>query len=155
MPGPLPQPLPILTLAETLLSPWLVLPLTAAVLLAIGAHVMSVEAADMPAGRKRLRIVNGLVMMFVAAALGYALAVAPVVADPRSNPEQARSFVVVWLVIIALLTVVVAIAVADGLGALRAGHEQRRAIRGAMRDALAPGATRERADRDSGGVGRG
>ena len=143
-----------LLLGETILSPWLVLPVATLTMLFIGAHVLATQVAAMPAYRKRLRIVNGLVMMFVAAALAYALGIAPAVVDARANPVQARAFVAVWLVIIGLLGVVVAIAVMDAVGTAGSGVRNRLASQREFREKLAAdAAARARAERAGSGDG--
>ncbi len=108
--------LPLPTLAATMASPWIVLPLAGLTTLLIGSHVMSVQVSDMHAVRKRLRIANGLIMMFVAATLAYALGAVTLVTDPKLHPAQARAFIIVWVVIVALLSIVVALAIIDALG---------------------------------------
>jgi hypothetical protein len=117
------------TLADTILPAWIVLPLAAITLLVIAVHVLLVSVSSLALVHKRLRIANGVIMMFVASLLAYALGVAQTVGDPRSNPAQARAFVLVWLAIVGLLGIVVAIALFDALGSLRTGYRLHRSLR--------------------------
>ncbi len=133
-------------LADTVLPPIVVLPLAFVTMLVVAAHVMSVQMSDMPLMRKRLRIANGLMMMFVAAALAYALGVANVVTDARANPGGARGFVIVWMVIVALLSIVVVLAVVDALSTLGMGYRQHRTLRREMREELARDAAARHTD---------
>ncbi len=136
-----------LTLAETMISPWIVLPLAGLTMLLIGAHVLAVQISTMHPFRKRLRIANGLIMMFVAATLAYALGGVSLVADPRQHPEQARAFIIVWVVIVGLLAVVVALAVADAVGTTAWGWRKHRALRQEYRESLiADAAARAKGD---------
>ena len=135
-----------LTLAQTMISPWIVLPLAGLTMLIVGAHVLAVQVSAMHPVRKRLRIANGLLMMFVAATLAYALGGVHLVADPRQHPEQARAFVIVWAVIVGLLAVVVALAVADAVGTAGWGWRKHRALRKEYRESLVANAPAHKTD---------
>ena len=143
-----PSALAALTLAETMISPWIVLPLAGLTMLIVGAHVLAVQVSAMHPLRKRLRIANGLIMMFVAATLAYALGGVTLVADPRQHPEQARAFVIVWAVIVGLLAVVVALAVMDAIGTTAWGWRKHRSLRKEYRESLIAGAAARAASRD-------
>jgi hypothetical protein len=119
-----------------MVSPWIVLPLAGLTMLIIAAHVLSVQVSDMHRMRKRLRIANGLIMMFVTAALAYALGGVTLVTDPKLHPAQARTFIIVWVVIVALLTLVVALAIIDALGTAGWGLRTRHAMRKEFRAKL-------------------
>lgn len=139
---------PVFTLAAatTMVSPWIVLPLAGLTMLLIACHIMSVQVSAMHRARKRLRIANGLLMMFVTAALAYALGSVALVTDAKQYPTQARAFVIVWLVIVTLLTVVVALAVIDALGTAGWGWSTHRALRREFRASLAAKKTTDRGD---------
>lgn len=126
-------------LGETLLSPWVVIPLAGATMLITAVHVLAVEVSGLDKLRKRLRIANGVMMMLIAAMLAYALGVAEVVLDPRLQPGSARAFVIVWLMIVGLLGIVVALAIADAIGTAAYGLGQRSALRREFREKLAGG----------------
>ena len=134
-----------------MVSPWIVLPLAGLTMLLIGTHVMAVQVSAMHPVRKRLRIVNGLIMMFVAATLAFALGGVRLVSDPRQHPEQARVFVIVWGVIVGLLAIVVALAVADAIGTAGWGFVRHRALRKEFRSAQAAERAARSASRQSPG----
>jgi len=85
----------MLHLAQTSILPaWVVLPVSGLTMLVVACHVLATHAADMPLRRRRLRVANGLLMMFVTALLAYALGVAGVVETPRAQPADAMATVV-------------------------------------------------------------
>ena len=134
------------TLGATMVSPWIILPLAGLTMLLIGAHVMSVQVSAMHRTRKRLRIANGLIMMFVVAALAYALGGVPLVTNAKDHPEQARAFVLVWMVIVALLSIVVVLAVIDAIGTAGWGLRTHQAMRRDYRASIAARKPGERGD---------
>jgi hypothetical protein len=113
----------------TLLSPWLVLPLAAVTMLAIAGHVLSLYAEEMPASRRRIRAANGMLMLFVAALLAYALGVAPVATPPYATAHQTHTFLLVWMTIIGLLPIVVMLAALDVLNTVLLHVMARRRLR--------------------------
>jgi len=126
-----------LTLAESMLPAWLVIPLAMLTMLLIAAHVLSVQVSPLDTIRKRLRIANGLIMMLVTAMLAYALGIAPTFSTPRADPDRARGFLLVWLAIIGFLGISVAMAICDALATARDALRQRRILRQEMRDHMA------------------
>jgi len=128
----------MLHLAQTSILPaWVVLPVSGLTMLVVACHVLATHAADMPLRRRRLRVANGLLMMFVTALLAYALGVAGVVETPRAQPEQTREFVLVWLAIIGLLGLVVALACADAMATVVRAWGNRRVLKRQLRHAMA------------------
>lgn len=128
----------------TMLPGWLVLPVAALTLLVVAAHVLAVQAGDMPLRRKRLRIANGLLMMFVTALLAYALGMAGVIQEPIAQPGEARRFVLVWMAIIGLVGIVVALAGADAIATISHGWGVRKHLRQEMREKLGEDLVRRR-----------
>lgn len=126
---------------STILPGWLVLPAATITLLVIAAHVVATGSAGeergLPVRRRRLRIANGLLMMFVTALLAYALGVAGVIEDPTARPDQTRRFVLVWMSIVGLVCLVVALACADALATVAHAWSVRRALRQELRHTLA------------------
>lgn len=122
--------------STTILPGWVVLPVSVVVMLVVASHVLTTHASDLPLRRRRLRTVNGLLMMFVTALMAYALGVAAVIDDPTSRPQETRQFVIVWLAIVALVSVVVAIACVDALATVVHGWGVRKMLRREMRDGL-------------------
>lgn len=117
----------------TILPGWVVLPVAAATMLVVAGHVLATHASDLPTRRRRLRVVNGILMMFVTALLAYALGVAAVVEEPTARPDETREFVIVWLLIIGLLGVVISLAGADAIATLVHGWQARREFRRQVR----------------------
>lgn len=143
--------------STTILPGWVVLPAAAATMLVVAGHVLATHAGDLPIRRRRLRVVNGLLMLFVTALLAYALGVAAVVEEPTARPRETREFVIVWLLIIGLLGVVITLAGADAIATITHGWLARRELRRQMRlgaesDALARHAQRPLAPAGGGGV---
>jgi uncharacterized membrane protein YozB (DUF420 family) len=121
--------------AASLLPAWIVVPVAAAAMLVLAAHVLALQQTPMPPRRRRIRTANGLLMMLVSSLLAYALGVAPTVGNPTTNPEAARTFLLVWSMIMSLLAVII------GLAALDVAHTARLAlgVRRKLRDDLREG----------------
>lgn len=96
-----------------MLPAWAVLPIGGAALVVTAAHVIALQSSAMPARRRRIRTANGLLMMFVTALLSWALGVAPVVTNPAATPDAARTFLLVWSIIISLVALMVVLAALD------------------------------------------
>jgi 4-amino-4-deoxy-L-arabinose transferase-like glycosyltransferase len=110
------------------LPPWVVLPAAAATMLVVAAHILVMPTIEMPASRRRIRTVNGFLMLFATALLAYAFGMAT-----ESAP---RRFAVVWSAVVLLLAVIVAIAMLDVLNTVRLGFRDRRRMREGLRDDL-------------------
>lgn len=123
------MPGPTLTLAQTTLPSWLVIPIAGIMLILISRHVLRVQATETNTFRRRLRIANGLTMMFTATLIAYALGVAPAIADSSPRSPAAATFIVVWTIIVALLTLTVMMAAADALQTMRTAARLRRELR--------------------------
>jgi hypothetical protein len=100
---------------------WLVIPLAILALLVIAGHVLALEKAEMPASRKRIRKINGILMMFTTPLAAYAFAVA--------TPARARLFVMVWMVVAGLVTLVLLLALLDVANTWRVTWTERREMR--------------------------
>ncbi len=120
----------------SLLPAWAVVPIAGSAIVVLAAHVLALQQAVMPARRRRIRTANGLLMMLVASLLAYALGVAPDVGNPTTNPEAARTFLLVWSAIMALLTVVIGLAAMDVAHTARLALLARRRLREELRDGL-------------------
>lgn len=94
------------TLASGLVPAWAVFPLAALAMLVVAGHVLWLPRAQMPASRRRIRIVNGLLMLFTLPLGAYALGIA----DPSSDK---RGFVVSWMLVSGMVTIVLLVAMAD------------------------------------------
>lgn len=115
--------------AGSLLPAWAVVPIAAAAVVVLAAHVLAIQQSPMPARRRRIRTANGLLMMLISSLLAYALGVAPTISNPTTNPEAARNFLIVWSAIMALLSLVIALAALDVAHTARLAVTDRRRLR--------------------------
>lgn len=92
---------------EPALPLWIVAPPTVFVMLFLAGHVMAIQQADIDPRRKRIRSVNGVLMMLTAALLAHALGVI--------NPGDTRTFLLAWIIIVALLGLIILLAFVDTL----------------------------------------
>lgn len=132
---------PVLLIASSLLPAWIVVPIAAAAVLVLAAHVLAIQHTPMPPRRLRIRTANGLLMMLVASLLAYALGVAPTVVNPTTNPNAARDFLIVWSSIMSLLTMVIGLAALDVAHTARLALTTRRKLREEFRAQI--GSTRD------------
>ncbi len=104
-----------------IITPWLAIPLGALLMGLVAWHAASIENSKEPTSRKRIRIMNGWVMLVCIPLLvaGFSLI------NPDSRP---RLFAMVWLGASSLILLCVALAVADALNTLRLGAAARRKL---------------------------
>lgn len=108
-----------------MLPPWIVVPPALILVIAVGSHMMGMRAGDMPESRRRLRTVNGLMMLITVPLTAYAFcAVSP--ADPRW-------FVLTWTGVVGLIGLVIILAIADILNNLWIAHRAARELHARMR----------------------
>src|SRR6476659_3985942 len=100
---------------------WLVVPIAVLTLLVIAAHVLALDKAEMPHSRRRIRKVNGLLMMFTVPLVAYAFGVA--------SPSQARVFVLVWMIVAGLVFLVLMLAMLDIVNTWRVTWNERRQLK--------------------------
>src|SRR5215510_3061619 len=100
---------------------WLVAPLAVLALLVIAGHVLALDKAEMPASRRRIRKVNGFLMMFTTPLAAYAFAVV--------SPSRARLFVMVWMIVAGLVTLVLLLALLDMANTWRMTWAEKRELR--------------------------
>jgi len=130
--------------AEPLVSPWISMPLAALTLVALAAHVAHLHTAPMPASRRRIRSMNGSVMLVTVPSLAIAFSLV--------SPDRTRLFVLAWTACVALLGLMVVLAMADMVNNWRLYRTERAALlaefrRSRTRRAGAP------AERGGGGEG--
>lgn len=116
-----------------MLPAWVVAPIGCGALILTAAHILALQNSDAPPRRKRIRTVNGLLMMLVTSLLCWALGVAPVVSNPATTPADARTFLLVWSAIIALVALMVALAGLDVAFTARLALAERRRLRRELR----------------------
>lgn len=130
---------------------WVVVPLTAVVMLTIAAHVQAVQGSEMPASRRRIRLANGLLMLVTTPMLAFAVTV-----SHRGSP---RAFAAAWVLVMALLAMIVFLALLDIANTVRLNARERAALGREAAEALARDTARARAERGgagtSGGMGEG
>lgn len=112
-------------LAAAMLPPWIVVPPALLLVIAVGAHMIAMRGAEMPASRRRLRAANGLLMLLTTPLTAYAFC--------RVSPADPRFFVLVWTAVVGLVGLVVALAVADILNNLWIAHRTSRDLSARMR----------------------
>jgi len=100
---------------------WVVVPLAVLALLVIAGHVLALDKMEMPASRRRIRKVNGFLMMFTTPLVGYAFAMA--------SPSKARLFVMVWMIVAGLVTLVLLLALLDMINTWRMTLAEKRELR--------------------------
>lgn len=107
------------TLSPEPLAPmWLVAPIAILAMLVVGGHVLLIDRSDQPATRKRIRTVNGLLMMFTIPLIAAAFAFIP--------PTNTRLFVMSWVLVVGLIVLVLMLAILD-MGASFLMHRKERA----------------------------
>lgn len=129
----------MMTLAETLMPAWFVLPVATVVLLVLTAHLLAVNASDMEARRRRIRTANNILMMLTTPLIAYGFGIL--------DTGDGRRFVLVWTIVPLLLLLIVVLALADMLNTLVLHQRNRRSIRRGLADkAGGPGAGRAGGD---------
>ncbi|MBN8599264.1 MAG: hypothetical protein J0L78_16445 [Planctomycetes bacterium] len=100
-----------------LLPAWVVLPVAALMLLVVAVHLLLMLKSEMPASRKRIRTLNGWIMLFLvpvgAAAFGIV------------SPGEPRLFVLTWSIVIAMLLLLIGLAVLDMVNTTRLYQRER------------------------------
>jgi hypothetical protein len=102
-----------------------IIPLAVITLLLIWGHMRSIARAPMPASRRRIRSMNGLLLLMLPPLMTYALTIA--------SPQRPTVFVFAWCAVAALLALIVFLALLDAANTLRL---HRRALRELRRQAI-------------------
>jgi hypothetical protein len=101
----------------------------------IAAHTLAIQRTPMPGSRRRIRTVNGVLMLFLTAILAYAISImSHAQAGGAASMPETREFVIVWMIVMGLLPTVLLLALFDVLNTVRMHREARRALRLRMRD---------------------
>lgn len=113
---------------DPILPAWLVLPIAAITLLILGGHLLALGAdADMDPQRRRIRMTNAILMMITVPLVAYGFGIA--------TPNNARSFIYVWVLAASLLFFIIMVAGIDMLHSWRLHRAQLRALRRQLADA--------------------
>jgi len=124
--------------SSPILPPALVLPVSAIAMLVIATHILSLQRTPMPQSRRRIRTVNGVLMLFLTAILAYAISIMNhAQAGGTASARETREFVIVWMIVMGLLPTVLLLAVFDVMNTVRIHGEARRALRTRMKNARA------------------
>ncbi len=110
----------MMTLAETLMPAWFVLPVATIVLLILTAHLLAMNAPEIEPRRRRIRTVNNLLMMLTTPLIAYGFGLV--------DASDGRRFVLVWTVVPVLLLMTVLLALADMVNTLAIHRRARRDI---------------------------
>ena len=94
------------------LSPFVSVPLALVAMLIVSAHVTITQASDAPPSRKRIRIVNGWVMLLALPLIAAGVSLVP-------SQGQPRLFLIVWICVIMLLTLSIGLAILDATNTMR------------------------------------
>jgi undecaprenyl pyrophosphate phosphatase UppP len=100
---------------------WFVLPVATLAMLLLAAHLVALGAVPMDARRRRIRVANNVLMMFLTALLAYGFCVV--------KTTDVRTFVLVWTVVPALLVMVILLALFDMLNSVQIHRRDRRELR--------------------------
>ena len=108
---------------ETSILPfWLVAPMAGVTMLLLAGHLSALHASDMPRSRQRIRVANGVLMMFVTPMLAYVLGYASL-GDPGP-------FVMGWTSVSVMLLMILMLATLDMLNTARLHRAALKRIRG-------------------------
>lgn len=88
-----------------LLPAWVVLPVAVFMLLAVAVHLLLLLKSDMPASRKRIRTLNGWIMLFLVPIGASAFGIV--------SPATPRLFVFTWSVVVLLLFLLIVLSILD------------------------------------------
>lgn len=104
-----------------IVTPWITLPIAGALMALVAWHAAGIDAGDEPLSRKRIRVMNGWVMLVCLPLLatGFSLI------NPGARP---KTFAIVWLGASALLLLSVALAIADAANTVRLSRSRRETL---------------------------
>lgn len=130
----------IVARSETMLPAWFVFPLAALAIIVLAGHLMLISRdAEMPASRRRIRTVSGVLMMAITPLAAYAFALTPV--------NEPRMFVLVFASVVGLLGIVIMLAGVDIANNIRLHRLEQKRIRNQLAEIRRLGA--------GGGLGKG
>jgi hypothetical protein len=121
---------------------WLVLPIALLAMLVVAGHVLLLSRADMPPGRRRIRTVNGLLMMFTIPLTAAAFSLVPP-AQPHT-----RLFVMLWMLVAGLIVIVLSLAIVDVVHTFVIHRAERAELRRRLAEARAVIAASRRTEGD-------
>lgn len=112
----------MMTLASgPILNAWIGVPLGVVTLVLVAAHVALLSRVEMPESRRRIRRVNGWIMLATIPVAVYAFCIA--------SPAAPRAFALSWMAVLGLVAIVLMLACMDILNTLRLHRAEQREIR--------------------------
>jgi len=103
---------PALDPGVPLVTPWAVIPLAVLAMLFLAGHIMNLQRdKEMPDSRRRIRLANAWLMMFMSPIAAMAFSIV--------TPGQSREFVVLMTLVVGMLGLIVSLACADAINNLR------------------------------------
>lgn len=105
----------------SILPVWFVAPMAAVTMLILATHLTLLHQARMPESRRRIRIANGVLMLFAAPLIAYVFGVA--------TPAKPAAFVVAWTSVAVMLLMMLLLALLDMLNTARLHRAELRRIR--------------------------
>jgi len=109
-------------------SLWLVGPLAIITLLLLAGHVHLTARICQPDSRRRIRMANGMLMMMLVPLATFALTLVA--------PTQQRIFVIAWMLVAGLITIILMLALMDASNTMRLHTTARRELRAMLREQL-------------------
>jgi len=104
-----------------ILPVWFVAPMAVVTMLILATHVTSVQSSDMPRSRQRIRVANGILMMFLTPLVAFVFGFA--------TTDEPGLFVMGWTSVSAMLVMVLMLAGLDMLNTARLHRQELRRIR--------------------------
>ena len=130
-----------------ILNAWIGVPLGVVTLLLVAAHVALLSRVEMPESRRRIRRVNGWIILATIPVAVYAFCIA--------SPAAPRAFALSWMAVLGLVAIVLMLACMDILNTLRLHRAEQREIRRGFYENLSRRAVRAGATIDSPAAGAG
>lgn len=127
------------TLSQTMVSPWIAIPLAAVGMVLVAGYTLAIQRDDVPRARRKIRTALGLLHIFILGALAYGVSVASI--------DDKKASAIVWLLVIGLVAASVSLAIADALVTLKLALRERREEARRAAEALAQDLLKARQER--------
>lgn len=124
---------------------WFVLPLAMIALVLQAGYLIAIKELGpdrMPPSRKRIRVATGWLIMFAIPLSAYGFGIA--------HPGDAGTFMIVWMLVIGLVSVIVMLAVLDAVNTMRLHRKEGQQIHKDLRENLKRDLNAIREQRDRG-----
>lgn len=111
------------TLADTMVSPWIAIPIAAVGMVMIAGYTLGIQRDDVPPARRRLRTASGVLHIFIIALIAYGTSIAQATG---ATADQKKLFVLTWMLVVGLVALAIALALADVIVNVRIHVRERR-----------------------------